>query len=161
MTSLQTNRLTIEQEAFFPNLTRSDYEVTSSPTVLYNCIAYSAGDHARWWWPDECAPHAFWPEGLEKVETLAAFVLAFEGQGYVVCGSGNREIEQSYEKVALFTDIDGVPTHAARQLTDGTWTSKLGEAEDIRHRSLEALEGGDGQSIGYGSVTCILIRPVV
>jgi hypothetical protein len=33
-----------------------------------------------------------------------------------------------------------VPTHMARQLPDGTWTSKCGGNEDIRHLTLDALE---------------------
>jgi hypothetical protein len=36
--------------------------------------------------------------------------------------------------------VDGTPTHAARQLPDGTWTSKLGISEDIQH-ALDDLAG--------------------
>jgi hypothetical protein len=52
----------------------------------------------------------------------------------------------------LFADADGTPSHAARQLRDGTWTSKLGMSEDIQH----ALEDLTGEV--YGSVVHILKR---
>jgi hypothetical protein len=58
------------------------------------------------------------------------------------------------EKVALFADPAGIPTHAARQLASGQWTSKLGQAEDIEHE-LRALEGEI-----YGVVALILKRPL-
>ena len=41
-------------------------------------------------------------------------------------------------------DEEGRPTHTARQLpTSRTWTSKLGEWEDIEHMTLASLEGKD------------------
>jgi hypothetical protein len=61
-------------------------------------------------------------------------------------------METGWEKVALFAHEDGTPTHAARQLASGRWTSKLGELEDIEHE-LEAVEGA-----AYGSVVVYLKR---
>jgi hypothetical protein len=43
--------------------------------------------------------------------------------------------------------------HAARQLTDGTWTSKLGREIDITH-TLPGLEGGE-----YGRIAMYMRRP--
>ncbi len=57
-----------------------------------------------------------------------------------------------FEKVALFVDAAGMPTHAARQVNSGAWTSKLGNSEDIEHE-LRALEGDI-----YGTVRLILKR---
>lgn len=48
---------------------------------------------------------------------------------------------------------DGSPTHAARQLPDGTWTSKLGKDVDISHDSLDGLSGDR-----YGTPALILRR---
>ena len=45
------------------------------------------------------------------------------------------------EKVALYADDQGNWTHAALQLPDGWWTSKLGPDEDILHRTPQALLG--------------------
>ena len=63
-------------------------------------------------------------------------------------------LESGFEKIALFVDPSGMPTHAARQLTDGRWTSKLGASVDIEH-SLRDLEGDQ-----YGRVALVLRRPV-
>ena len=71
---------------------------------------------------------------------MSAFLAAFESLGYEKCEDGLLEAE--YEKVALFADPDtGVPTHAARQLSDGWWTSKLGPLEDIKHEKAEDVSG--------------------
>jgi hypothetical protein len=47
----------------------------------------------------------------------------------------------------------GKATHAARQLQDGWWSSKLGDLEDIRHRKSWDLSGGI-----YGEVMLIVVR---
>jgi len=85
-------------------------------------------------------------------ETLAALQAAFTSLRYAVCAS--EELEAGFEKVALFADANGFPTHAARQLKSGRWTSKLGELEDIEH-ALRDLEG-----VEYGSVVLVMQRPV-
>ena len=78
----------------------------------------------------------------------------FLAAGYELCGDGN--LEDGYEKIAIYAK-DGEPTHAARQLGDGRWTSKLGKYEDIEHDSLDALNGeGFGE---YGSVALFMVRP--
>lgn len=64
-----------------------------------------------------------------------------------------EELETGFEKVALFADADGFATHAARQLNNGRWTSKLGELEDIEH-ALRDLEG-----VEYGTVVLVMKRP--
>ncbi len=157
----QKKYLTIEQEAWFPNLKRENYLVTSLPTSDYNCIAHAAGMNNNWWWPDPDVPWAYWPDDLEKDDTLTCFIQAYGTQGYVVCAEQNPLLENGVQKVALFVDVDGKPTHAARQLEDGGWTSKLGEAEDIRHETLQDMEGGDGVHSGYGTVATILRRPAI
>lgn len=58
----------------------------------------------------------------------------------------------------LIVSHRGEPTHAARQLPSGAWTSKLGEWEDIEHDTLEALEGSEGRGEAYGRVALILKR---
>lgn len=116
----------------FPGLAKSHFEITSDPNALYNCIAWAAGDDQHFWWPG-----AFWPRSLGKQVTRENFVQAFETRGYAVCAHPDPEV--GFEKVALYED-NGIPTHAARQLADGRWTSKLGSFHDIAH-SLDALNG--------------------
>lgn len=74
---------------------------------------------------------------------MAAFLAAFATFGYAECPDG--DFEAGREKVALFAAAgeDGalVPTHAARQLANGRWTSKLGAGEDIEHDRVSDVEG--------------------
>lgn len=153
-----TKYLTFEKEAMFPNLVRGQYHVTSEETPEYNCIAHAAEKNDNWWWPDD-AP-AYWPEGLEKAETLDGFVLAYETVGFKTCPTQSRELEPNVVKVAIYVDQDGVPTHAARQIPGGAWTSKLGDWEDIQHQTLEAMEAGADPTLGYGKVALIMRRPL-
>lgn len=147
--------LSFEQEAYFPRLTRTRYRVTSPRTPDYNCIAHAAGRSDSWWWPEE-APGVTWPNGVAKEATVSAFVEAFAQDGYEECSSS--EPEEGFEKIALYVDLDGVPTHAAHQLPDGRWSSKLGEWEDIEHDTLEALEDYNQLGLGYGAVGRLLRR---
>lgn len=138
----------VDLESLFPKLAGSIYAITSPPTQDYNCIAWAAGDDQHWWWPD-AAGIRFWPATVPRTETLQAFQKLFESLGYVVCADDAHEA--GYEKVAIFKTADG-PQHAARQLANGRWTSKLGELADIEHE-LRDLEG-----IEYGNVVAVLRR---
>jgi hypothetical protein len=136
----------------FPRLTHDQsFALTSERTDLYNCVAWAAGDNRRWWWPD-AADSSFWPKQVRRVETLDAFVELFQHLGYRQCESDT--FEPGVEKVALFGKSDGPPTHVARQRQDGTWTSKLGRSEDIKH-SVRDLEGDR-----YGAIAILLSRRV-
>ena len=86
---------------------------------------------------------------------MEGYRAVFELMGYEECATD--ELEPGFEKVAIYVDTDGSPTHAAKQLGTGSWTSKLGGWEDIEHPSLHALEG---TGLAYGSVALILRRPV-
>ena len=99
--------------------------------------------------PDNETP--YWPGGVPREETLTAFTAAFATLGYEVADS--ETWEPGFDKVALFADAQGIPTHAARQLAQGRWTSKLGLSEDIEH-NLHDVSG----SI-YGVVVRVLRRP--
>jgi hypothetical protein len=149
--------LPFEKEANFPNLRRGEYEVTSKVTAEYNCIAHAAERDDRWWWPMEVAG-CHWPDGLAREETLEAFIAAYSTIGYEPTADNNHGLETGRDKIAIYTDADGVPTHAARQLPDGTWTSKLGQWEDIMHQTLEAMEDSTGLGLAYGKVALIMVR---
>jgi hypothetical protein len=64
-------------------------------------------------------------------------------------------VNRDMKKVALYVDKDGLWTHAAKQMVDGTWTSKLGNWEDIIHHTPQALAGPDP---AYGQVACFMVR---
>ena len=82
--------------------------------------------------------------------TTSALIAAFTTLGYAVCETS--DLADGVEKVALYV-ANGRPTHAARQLDDGAWSSKCGRAEDIRH-VLTSLAGEI-----YGEPTIFLARP--
>lgn len=136
-------------EALFPNLRYTGYSIESERTTDYNCIAWAAGLTDDWWWPED---GSYWPLD-PKIESVQSFVDAFNTLGYVACDDPN--LEPGFEKVAIYTNTDGAPTHMARQLGSGKWTSKCGKLEDIIH----ALEGLEGPFPAYGRVTQILRRP--
>lgn len=77
---------------------------------------------------------------------------AYGTLGYVVCEGEEHEV--GFEKIALFAYASGEPTHAARQLDESSWTSKVGRLQDIRH-PLRALEGDS-----YGRVVRVMKRPL-
>jgi hypothetical protein len=139
--------LSPDREAEFPNLKRSDYQVTSDEDDKYNCIAHAAGKNNMPWWPvGEEDEGVFWPEGVPREETVEAFVAAYKTEGYVLCDG--PDAEAGYEKIAIYAKSSGEPTHAARQvIKSGGWTSKLGVLwEDIEHKHLESVNCAE-----YGS----------
>lgn len=138
-------------ESLLPNLSSGDYEITSEATMDYNCIAWSLEEDQKWWWPDSEEVY-YWPENLPRNEELEAFIKVYEDRGYEICE--NHNLEQGYKKVALFADDSGIPTHAARQLPNGKWTSKLGPEVDIEH----ALNGVEGPT--YGKVVKVLKKSI-
>jgi hypothetical protein len=120
----------------FPGLETEGFEETSPASGKHNCIAWAAGDQAEWWRPYE-NPDYYWPEGQPRAVTLDAFIGAFISLGYQQCDGS--ELETGFEKIAIYA-LAGRPTHAARQLADGRWTSKLGKDIDITH-TVRGLEG--------------------
>lgn len=131
----------------FPGLTPETVQVTSEATERYNCIAWAAGANNRPWWPSK---YAFWPDDAPLEVTLAAFIQMYGAYRYNPVDDGTRE--DGIQKVAIYT-LGGEPTHAARQLVDGRWTSKCGDDVDIEHE-LSELEGPL-----YGEVAQFLGRP--
>jgi hypothetical protein len=138
----------------FPKLLADGAEKTSEPTKQYNCIAWSAArDREQWWQPIKEEPWDYWPSDIPVDCSLESFVMLFEKRGYHKC-SGSQ-FEFFYQKVAIYADVDAF-THVCDQLNSGAWSSKLAAYEDIRHNSLEALEGSVQNE--YGQVKQILKR---
>ena len=130
----------------FPNA--RGVEITSAPSREYNCIAWAMGDTARVWWPFSrgTSGEAYWPPGVMRELSRRSFRWAFDARGFRPCDDGS--LVPGIEKVALY-EKDSKPTHAARQLPNGRWTSKLGEAEDVEH-DLSDLKGRTyGQVAAY------------
>jgi hypothetical protein len=142
-----------------PNLTDDNHAITSCYDTRYNCIAWAANDILNWWDPTSGSHFGrehYWPPGAPKKWSVAAYAAAFATLGYE--DSGNGFLEPGVEKIALFAvEVRAnvfEATHAARQLVDGTWTSKLGDYEDIIHMNVT-----DVCCPEYGKVVRFLKRP--
>ncbi len=136
----------------FGNLNSQNHILTSPQTRIYNCIAWAAGEDHRWWEPNAPAFLGYyWPPGAPRGMQIGCLIGAFQTLGYQVCADGSPET--GTEKVALYANPGSVWTHAARQLSSGKWTSKLGKVEDIQHDQPEAIEGS-----AYGAVACYMSR---
>jgi hypothetical protein len=134
----------------FPNLTEGGYSLTSPRSPFYNCIAWAVQDVITWWEPDMMNNY-YWPPGVPREYSLDAYRRAYETLGFTECL--NAHLEEGFEKIAIYIGSDGEPTHAARQLASGKWTSKLGKLEDIEHSNLECLQGEE-----YGVIGLIMKR---
>ena len=135
-----------------PHLATEGYELTSDPTDEYNCIAYAVGETDRWWSHLEGEDY-YWPEHASRTPSIARLIEVFTGLGYEPCEDDGDE--PGFRKVALYADQRGDWTHAAVQLPDGEWGSKLGLYEDISHRTPESLDPDF-----YGEVHCFMRRPL-
>ena len=119
----------------FPRLTPSNHRITSPETPDYNCIAWSVGDAEHWWqpgiyWPTSASPDDFGIGALEQ---------AYLALGFEDCA--DETVEPGFEKVALYGS-HSFYTHAARQLPNGRWSSKLGRGVDIEHETPHDISEG-------------------
>lgn len=144
--------------AAFPGLKDDpDFKITSPSDPNYNCIAWAYHYNNRWMWPggvEEKVMDGFhyWPDGIEDSTDVAAFIEAFRKTGYEICE--DYGFEEGFRKIALYVKQGSSEcTHAARQLNNGKWTSKLGDYHDIQHGTPYTLEGRV-----YGVVHCIMKR---
>jgi hypothetical protein len=129
----------IDLVAIFPQLAAEPYLRTSPCSISYNCIAYAADDQTQRWDPN--LPY-YWPPGVARRDTLAAFTQVFARLGYRRCNSA--ALEAGFEKIAIFVKNNRA-MHVAKQLQDGQWTSKLGDLDDITH----TLMGISGDQYGH------------
>jgi len=130
----------------FPKLSPTNSRWQSPVDPDYNCIAWAVGATDIWWEPDPFYQQ-FWPLAANREYSVRAYLQAFGAQGYLPCADGSLEIDT--QKVALYAR-GTLPTHAARQLPDGWWASKLGPNVDIEH-SVDALDDGE-----YGNIVHFL-----
>lgn len=138
----------------WPNLNAHNARITSPETPDYNCLAFSAGRLDQWWEPYVIPPKEpgkYWLDGVHPDNTPEDWTAVLATVGFEPCKDSC--LEPGWVKVALYAKSSSV-THAARQLRDGRWTSKLGVFEDIEHDDLSVLEGAL-----YGTVRLFLRRP--
>ena len=119
----------------FPNLADEEFEIICPVSDRYNCIAYTAGDTSQPW-SDE--PEDYWPPQVARSPTVQGLENLFRWLGFKKC-RGPRP-ETGYQKVALYGS-KGLWEHAALQMPDGRWRSKLGRGMLIQHESPHSLAG--------------------
>lgn len=124
-----------EREYFWPNLKKGTFEKTSE-CKEYNCVAFILEDEENWWddyfgkWPEDI------PRQICSIENYEKF---FNKHGFQRCDSFN--LEDGFLKIALYGNTRREFLHVAIQQKDGTWKSKMGGLEDIRHSNLTLLSG--------------------
>ena len=140
----------------FPKLSEDkDFKVTSKASPAYNCIAWAYNISDKWMWPNT-GDYPFldgvhyWPSDEIIDCDISNFINAFLLKGYVCCD--NSEFERGYRKIALYAKPNTTEcTHAARELRNGCWTSKLGPKNDIQHGTPDTIENEV-----YGKVYCFM-----
>lgn len=144
-----------EIELCFPGLTEGGYKLTSPKSGAYNCVAWAVGD-TRAFWDDvrirgRRVKGYYWPPGI-SADTLDGWKAVFALHNYSVCDSD--AFDSQFEKIAIYVQANGEPSHVAIQTGTGTWSSKLGKGCDIEHDTLDSLNGEE-----YGTVGAIMQRP--
>src|SRR5262249_13007391 len=133
----------------FPRSTPATLIEKSPATPAYNCIAWTLGQSNVWY---DTAPGYYWPPRVRRPATVVTNVIErYRRLGFVECES--LDLEPGMEKVVLYS-TDGQFQHAALQLENGKWTSKLGCYEDVEHDLADALLGGELEKIA-----AVLMRP--
>ncbi len=115
----------------FPNLTSNKFEYTSLKTDDYNCIAWALDKVDEWMQIRDMG---------RLIYESQRYIDLFRQHGFEECDwyDSNRD----FRHIAVYIDTKtGRFKHVARQLPDGSWTSKLGEWEDIMHHSPFSLIG--------------------
>ena len=133
----------------FPKLSHEDFEILDQPSDLYNCIAYAAGDTSKRWDPNG---NYYWPPYATRDSRIESLKEVLAGLGYEPCD--DSYLEDGYQKVALY-EVQGEAKHAAVQMSNGRWRSKMGQGPVVEHRSPESLSGGM-----YGDATITMRRAV-
>ena len=119
----------------FPYLARENFTIIAPASGQYNCIAYAVGDTSQPW-SDE--PGDYWPPEVARNPTVQGLENLFRWLRYQKCHS--PRLEADYQKVALYGST-GLWKHAALQMPNGRWRSKLGIGPLIEHETPRGLSG--------------------
>ncbi len=94
----------------------------------------------------------YWPDGLPRgIYSVENYVDAFRTVGFTESPDGT--LVEGVEKIVIY-GMFGIGKHAAKQLPDGRWASKLGKNVDIEHMLPDSLEG-----TAYGQVVVFMEKP--
>jgi hypothetical protein len=137
-----------------PRLPASDHRITSQPSDDYNCVGWVRREYDAY-----IAPGLFWPSDVVREPRLGepdldAFVRLFEAWGWERCDG--PELEDGFLKIAIYSR-EGSFQHVAKQLPSGAWSSKMGEAHDLRHAELDSLN--DSLFLEYATANVFMKMP--
>jgi hypothetical protein len=110
----------------------------------YNCISHTLNINNDISWPFD--NNNYWP--VSRDLTKESFDKFYEFHGFEKMNLLDFSYEPKYIKVALYTN-KGIPTHAAIQVDEFFWESKIGELGIIKHDLFEIEDNV------YGEVTQI------
>ena len=111
----------------FPSL---DVEVVEIFEDTFNCIAWTSGVRERWVWTEI-------DTNRDGTSSFTEFVSFYARHGLVPTSF------ESQAEVAIFGfEKNGIldVKHGARKEPSGTWLSKMGQGEIIRHSNLHVFE---------------------
>jgi hypothetical protein len=132
----------------FPRSESAPYEVTSPEDIKYNCSRgllarrrFAANGGLR------LHPSIIGPWSPVRKQLRVSSRHSANLATWFATPANSNQVMRGWQ--STLTKL-GTPTHMARQLTSGRWTSKLGELEDIEHLTLEQLSGSDyGQAVQF------------
>lgn len=123
----------------FPLLT--DYElIPNSESMEYNCISHTLNINNDISWPFD--NNNYWP--VSRDLTKESFDKFYEFHGFEKMNLLDFSYDSKYIKVALYTN-KGIPTHAAIQVDEFFWESKIGELGIIKHDLFEIEDNVYGE----------------
>lgn len=155
-----------EKERHYPQIRSHGYKVSSDTTEhksqKYNCVAFAAGGDTKFWWEGSTfnskpvkKPGRFWPDGIDTDDSIETYVKVFESVGYSVYKGKIEDcvkFELFCEKIIIYGYPEQAFSHVSYQLYFG-WIAKLGDWEDVKHKTFNALEGEY-----YGNVMVVMKR---
>ena len=110
------------------------------PDQVHNCFGFAVGSKKFWQPPSihgdpEGDPRFYWPPELlgdaDENTWVSRYVAAAQAKGFSECGE-DASLEVEFEKIVLIHS-GGVFKHAALQIDEKRWKSKLGLLSDLEH----------------------------
>lgn len=124
---------------YWPSLNDEDFEFKSHFNPFYNCLAWAINVNTIFVTMNYFQKkHGLDINNLDHSVNGYAKILE-EFYNYLSCENG--EYEKGFEKILLYGDNNNLWTHAARQIKEEMWVSKLGSCENIEHKNIECLNG--------------------
>lgn len=118
----------------FPFL-KDRFEVLAPSTEAYNCVSHTLGQHRSW----------IDPRTGPADNRFLYMDRLYNENGYRRLPSLDYTLAPGKRKIIIYAATENGSvrkiTHAALQMPDGTWTSKLGKLSLVKHAAPAALAG--------------------